>query len=270
MCLAVLALERHPRFPLVLAANRDEFFDRPAAPLDWWRTEPNGTELLSGRDLQAGGTWLGLTRQGRLGLLTNIRAPQRMRADAPSRGTIVTTWLDGAEPPEVFWQRTVEGGYNGFNLIAADFANARCHWLSSDHVQPALLGPGLYGLSNAALDEPWPKVRRIKSSAAQALCETATLDSLRTDLFQALRHSAAADDAELPNTGLTLAMERTLSAVFIHSDDGRYGTRCSTLVISERGDDAQLRTHVFERSFDREGGVTADRHVLLPAWPTAR
>ena len=133
MCLVALAIDQNRRFPLVVAANRDEFFLRPAARLAWWTPPGGGPDVLSGRDLESGETWLGLTAQGRLALLTNIRDPSRIEADAPSRGRIVPEWLTAQETAGQFWMRTALSGHNGFNLIAAglflgvQFACAECH-----------------------------------------------------------------------------------------------------------------------------------------------
>ena len=121
MCLVALAIDQSRRFPLIIAANRDEFFKRPTARLAWWATHPGEPAILGGRDLEGGGTWMGLTAQGRLALVTNHRDPGRIDLQAPSRGEIVANWLAAREPIDRFWMRTALSGYNGFNLIAADF-----------------------------------------------------------------------------------------------------------------------------------------------------
>jgi uncharacterized protein with NRDE domain len=157
MCLATLALDVSPRFPLVIAANRDEFMHRPAARLAWWET-PDQVPILSGRDLQAGGTWLGLTASGRLGLLTNVRDPANTIDKAPSRGEIVPLWLKGDKPMHALWPQLAMYGYNGFNLMALDFAEGECFWLSNTTAMPKRLEKGIHGLSNAHLNTPWPKV----------------------------------------------------------------------------------------------------------------
>jgi uncharacterized protein with NRDE domain len=151
LCLIGIALDAHPRWPLVIAANRDEFFDRPAAPLDWWRTSEHAPWLLGGRDLAAGGTWLALSASGRVGMLTNVRDPARHRADAASRGALVTDWLDHGTWP------TVPIATNPFNLIGGDLQARRWWWTSDRHTEPVLLTSGVHALSNGALDEPWPE-----------------------------------------------------------------------------------------------------------------
>ncbi len=266
MCLIALAIDQHPRFPLVLASNRDEFFDRPTARLDWWSPNPDAPEVLSGRDLQSGGTWLGMTAQGRMAMLTNVRGAAAHEVDAPSRGRIVTGWLATRESSADFWTRTALSGHNAFNLIAADFRCGECFWASNVDGQPRRLGPGLYGLSNAGLDAPWPKVVALKTAVRDALAHETSVDALEARLFAALGDRSVATDDALPRTGIPLTWERQLSAAFIRTPDERYGTRCSTLIITERSE-RQPTTHVFERSFDSSGAVSLLRTASLRNWP---
>lgn len=266
MCLVALAIDLDRRFPLVIAANRDEFFERAAARLTWWNAGPDSPAILGGRDLEAGGTWLGLTAAGRLGLLTNVRDPARNDPDAPSRGRIVPEWLSAREPVDRFWMRTALAGYNGFNLLAADFQAGECFWASNDGSHPRRLDRGLYGLSNASLDTPWPKVERLKAQLAEALEHADSVDTLADDLFDALASREQPADAQLPDTGVGLERERQLAPIFIRTPDGRYGTRCSTLVITERSGRHNL-THVLERSYSAHGGVALLRRATLTQWP---
>ncbi|WP_428423932.1 NRDE family protein [Methylibium sp.] len=269
MCLVALALDQDRRFPLVLASNRDEFFDRPTARLAWWAPEGGGPDILGGRDLQAGGTWLGLTAAGRLALVTNVRAPVKQDPTAPSRGGLVAHWLRGEQPLDRFWTQVALSGYNGFNLIAADFARGECLWASSTTALPRRIERGLYGLSNAGLDTPWPKVTQLKTRVKAALAglrANEPVDVLAGRLFDALIDRSLAADAELPSTGIPHDLERQLSAAFIRTTDGRYGTRCSTLVLTERVK-RQLVTHVFERSYAVGPGVALLRHSRLLDWP---
>jgi uncharacterized protein with NRDE domain len=266
MCLAALAIDQHRRFPLVLAANRDEFFDRPAARLSWWTPAPGAPEILAGRDLHAGGTWLGLTAAGRLALLTNVRRPDRMDPHAPSRGAIVPLWLQGTMSPDRFWVRVAVSGHNPFNLIAADFRSGDCWWIGADQASPQRLGRGLFGLSNAALDTPWPKVQALKTRVAASIGAAETVDALSQRLFTALADRTPAPDAMLPATGIAHERERQLSSAFIRTDDQRYGTRCSTVIITERVN-KRLVTHVLERSFPTGGGVALLRRARLRDWP---
>jgi uncharacterized protein with NRDE domain len=255
VCLIGLAQGAHPRFSLVIAANRDEFFDRPAAPLDWWRTSPDAPWLLGGRDLSAGGTWMALSEHGRVGMLTNVRDLPRHRADAPSRGELVTAWLQGVQP--------TARGHNPFNLIGGDLQSGRWWWCSDR--QPATpLTAGVHALSNAALNEPWPKVQRLSAALAQALRGDDA--GLEARLFALLEDRQIAADAELPDTGIGLPRERLLSAIFITLPDGRYGTRCSTVVLGQRRDDG-WQLDVIERTHEPSGAPARQRRVRLQRWP---
>ena len=266
MCLVALAIDLDRRFPLVVAANRDEFFKRATARLAWWTPESGGPAILGGRDLEAGGTWLGLTAEGRLAFVTNVRDPQRNDPSAPSRGRIVPDWLAARESTDRFWMRTALSGYNGFNLVAADFRRGECFWASNSGVHPVRLERGVHGLSNAGLDTPWPKVEALKSRMHDAIASASSVDALSAQLFDALADDTQAGDEALPDTGVPLEWERTLSAAFIRTPDMSYGTRCSTLVIAERVN-RHLVTHVLERTFSATGGVALMRRSTLKNWP---
>jgi uncharacterized protein with NRDE domain len=266
MCLVAIALDQSRRFPLVIASNRDEFFDRPASRLAWWEPTPGTPAVLSGRDLKAGGTWMGLTAEGRLGLITNVRDPRRLDPEAPSRGGVVPLWLSGRLSTDRFWTQTALSGHNGFNLIAADFRAGDCFYASNLGDLPHRLERGIFGLSNARLDTPWPKVQQLKFRVQTALNRHAGVDGLADELFDALGDRAAAPDDELPGTGVGLALERELSPAFIRTADGRYGTRCSTLVITERVN-KRLVTHVLERTFTATGQGALLRRAVLRGWP---
>jgi len=266
MCLVALAIDQSSRFPMVIAGNRDEYFQRAAARLAWWSQGAGLPDILGGRDLEAGGTWLGLTSAGRLALVTNIRRPGAIDPQAPSRGSIVPLWLRGDQQPDRFWMQVALSGYNPFNLIAADFRRGECFWASTDMPAPRRLERGLYGLSNAGLDEPWPKVTALKSRMREALVLTDTVDALANRLFDALGDRALAADGELPQTGIPVERERELSPAFILTPDMRYGTRCSTLVITERVN-KRMVTHVFERSFTAGSRLALLRRSMLTDWP---
>lgn len=270
MCLIALAIDQHRRFPLVLTTNRDEFFSRPTARLSWWQADDSAVPLLGGRDLLQGGTWLGLSAQGRLALVTNVRQGLPPDPDAPSRGHIVPQWLAQRESADRFWMRTALSGHNGFNLLALDFNENQCFWASNLSAHPLRLTSGLYALSNGQMDDaPWPKVARLKREVQQTLevCSPDTsVDSLANTLFAALADRQVAPDESLPDTGLPLARERELSAAFVRTADGTYGTRSSTLVITERVQ-RRLVTHVLERSFSAHSSVVLMRRSQLKHWP---
>ena len=240
MCLILVAWRLHPRYACVVAANRDEFHARPTAAAEWWPQQP---AILAGRDLQAGGTWLGISRSGRWAALTNYRDPNRQRLNAPSRGALVTTMLEsGALVDECLaYLREVGAGYNGFNLIFSD--GERLGIYESVTGLGRQLGPGVYGLSNHLLDTAWPKVRYAKSRVEAAL-ENLT-DA--TPLLELLRDERPAPDAQLPQTGVSLEWERLLSSAFIRAPD--FGTRCSTIIRIEH----QGRAYFDEWSWNSVG-----------------
>ncbi|WP_300436454.1 NRDE family protein [Zoogloea sp.] len=225
MCLILVAWRVHPDYPLVVAANRDEFFARPAAEAAWWKDAKN---VFAGRDLEAGGTWLGLARDGRFAGLTNFRDPPRNRNDAPSRGALVADFLTGGESTAAALARLQTQGprYNAFNLFVSDGNSLGIYESASGSAR--ILEPGIYALSNHLLDTPWPKVTAGKSRLARAL--RALPDD--TPLRELLRDDRPAPDAALPRTGVSLAWERMLSSAFIRAPG--YGTRCSTVITRDR------------------------------------
>lgn len=244
MCLILVAWQVHPNYPLVVAANRDEFLSRPAAPAAWWEDFPN---IFAGRDLEAGGTWLGLTRSGRFAGLTNFRDPQRQRNGRPSRGTLVADFLVSAESTEAALARLLYEGpnYNAFNLLVSDGQTLGIY--ESEGGAALVLEPGLYALSNHLLDTPWPKVVAGKSRLAKAL-KALPDDRLLGEL---LRDDRPAPDASLPRTGVSLAWERMLSSAFIRAPG--YGTRCSTVIRQDRHGE----THVTESTWNEIGLETS-------------
>jgi uncharacterized protein with NRDE domain len=269
MCLIGLALNAHPRHALVLAANRDEFHDRATAGLDWWRPAHGQMDVLAGRDLSAGGTWLGLGAQGRIGLLTNVRDPKRHRSDAPSRGALVTEWLASAGDAQALWPGWVRRGCNPFNLIGGDLVTGRWWWGDDRSAAPQRLADGMHALSNASLDVPWPKVSRVRNALASALGAGADAPALATSLLDALSDRSVPPDGDLPDTGVGLARERTLAPVFIHAPATRYGTRSSTVLIGERTHATGWLLTVVERRYDASGRPAEERTVQLAGWPGA-
>ncbi len=248
MCLAVIALDAHPLFDAVIAANRDEFHARPAAAAHWWR-EHLGARVLAGRDLEAGGTWLGVSERGRWAFVTNVREPGRHDPRAPSRGSLVPAVLGDARDPATALATAVAGAtaFNGFNVVAGD--GPRAAFGSNRATAITSLTAGIHGVSNAHLDVPWPKLTRVKAGVARWV---ASGDADPRSLWEVLADRSIADDDALPATGLPLERERLLSAPFIVSDS--YGTRCSTLIALAR--DGEV--HFAERSFDASGRITGE------------
>ena len=242
MCVLFVAREVHSEVPLIVASNRDEFHGRPTAPAAFWDDCPR---VLAGRDLKAGGTWSGVTTGGRWAALTNIRAPQWMGNDAPrSRGALVRDFLCGDDTSADFAAEAVAEceDYGGFNLLVGTLD--ALWYASSRMTEPRSLGPGLYGLSNGALDDPWPKVAR----GGQAFQRWVEDDGLgEEDLFALMRDETRAPDPLLPKTGIGVEKERFLSPLFIVSPD--YGTRGTTLLTVRTDGTARF----VERSYDPDG-----------------
>jgi uncharacterized protein with NRDE domain len=254
MCLIAFAIGASQRWPLVIASNRDEFLSRPTLPLARWQTS-DGKEIISGRDLRAGGTWLGMTPGGRVAFLTNVRQAGP-KAAAFSRGELVMRWLEADADAKSFVASLEkdDGAYGGFNLVLGDVQRNAWTWLTNRaadfssgwHAQA--LEPGVYGLSNAALDTPWPKTLELKNALSTALRQETKMDdleALRRPLWTALANRNRAPLGELPATGLPETMELALSSAFVDFPEHAYGTRSSTLLIASRRDDG-LSSHALQ------------------------
>lgn len=287
MCLAVFAWQQHPRYTLILAANRDEYTVRPTAPAGFWSTAPH---VFGGRDLQAGGTWLGITQDGRLGWITNYRNPQQNNPAAPSRGQLVADYLNpstGIISPRNYLDAlsTTAHRYNGFNLVLGNprelvyYTNKTEHGNTGQNAgrntdrstvrntdrkrtqnsAMTSLASGIYGLSNARLNTPWPKVQRARRHLQAAVAENLTsAASLATEacliqsLFTLLADQFVPSDETLPDTGVGLNLERFLAPVFIAGQD--YATRCATVVLIT----IQGRLTFAERTFVPGGDPRTD------------
>lgn len=229
MCLIVVAWRLNEQAPLIAAANRDEYYDRPAAAATWWTDHP---DVYAGRDLRSGGTWLGINRAGRFAALTNIRAPNALKPDAPSRGNLVADFLTGKASPQEYVAQIARTAhrFSGFNLLVSD--SKELIWFSNAETEDARNGqplpPGCYGLSNALLDVAWPKVVKTKAQFESLLKQNAPDEAY----FEMLADVDPAPDSDLPRTGVSLEREKLLSSIRIVSPD--YGTRVSTVVRFEK------------------------------------
>ncbi|HEX4648739.1 MAG TPA: NRDE family protein [Steroidobacteraceae bacterium] len=272
MCLLVLAWQAHPRYRLVVAANRDEYHERPAAALAKW---PEPEAIIAGRDLRALGTWLALDRERRFGVVTNFRELQPPRRGAPSRGELIPRYLaprtaagatappEGSSPREFFAAlERHAGSYAGFNLLLADRESL---WYGSNRATPFAreLAPGVYGLSNELLDTPWPKLQRVRRGFESWLSRS---EASAAELFELLNdRTRLKDDAALPagRSGLPREWDRILSAPFVLHPE--YGTRCSTVLLEEP--DGAL--YLAERRFDPRGEAAGETEFRLNAaeWP---
>jgi uncharacterized protein with NRDE domain len=245
VCLILFTYGQYPDYPVVIAANRDEFYNRPTAPADYWQDTPH---ILAGRDLQKGGTWLGVDNQGRIAAITNYRDPSADKTDAKSRGSLVLDFLLQQQPASDYLSRYQSElhRYNGFNLLAYDTSGFYCLSSLSGEIQS--LSAGLYGISNDLLDASWPKVKKGKIELGRLLNAGKPVNV--DDIFIILADRSVFADALLPDTGIGLDWERILSPIFVNSQT--YGTRSSTVVMIDKN---SMLTFA-ERSFDENGGIT--------------
>lgn len=250
MCLLAFAWNTHPRYRFVFAGNRDEFHARPAAAAEWWQDAP---DVFGGRDLEAGGSWLGLRRDGRFAVVTNFREPDRRPAGVRSRGELVTRFLADSSNASAYLAELRRTGdeYAGYNLVFGDLLapNNDLHYFSNREGEASPLAHGLHALSNHLLNTPWPKVARLRSRFTTELDKPEpAIDAL----LGFLGDTEPAGDNEMPATGLSPEWERLLSAPKVVSPE--YGTRASTVILVEHGG----RMHFHERRFTVSGGVESD------------
>jgi uncharacterized protein with NRDE domain len=256
MCLIAWNWQPDSPTPLVLLSNRDEFHARPVRALHWWDATTHGHRIVAGKDLQAGGTWLGVSENGRLAALTNFRTAQAARTETPSRGELVTAFLQSALSSAEFLESLAGNAdrYNPFNVLVYD--GRQLMGLHSPVPQPLALQPGVGGVSNAGFNTPWPKLtrltRKLELRIAQQQADSANLLAL-------LHDTTLAADAALPQTGVPLALERMLSSVFVVSPD--YGTRASSVVALHAN-----RAEFHEQAFGPAGLADTHRPVTVQRW----
>jgi uncharacterized protein with NRDE domain len=226
MCLLLLAYQYHPNYKIILAANRDEFYKRPALPLHNWKDHP---ELFAGKDLEGKGTWLGITKTGKLAVITNYRNMGSIKKDAPTRGKLVTDFLLNKIAAERYSDILIKTGniYNGYNLIYGEIDNL--YYFSNLKDKASKLSPGIYGLSNHLLDTPWPKVVKSKREFSKILEEETPS---KYELFEILLDNEIFADEELPDTGLPRDLEKMVSPIFTSTDE--YGTRSSSVILIDQ------------------------------------
>ncbi len=251
MCLILFAYRAHPDYPLVLAANRDEFYDRPSAPAQFW--PPSGT-ILGGRDLSAGGTWLAVSKVGKLAAVTNFRDAKRDPAPR-SRGHLVSEYVGSEANAQTHLRalHSMRSEYGGFNLLLVDAKGM--HYTSNKAHIEAIVPVGVHGLSNHLLDTAWPKVETGKAQLTELLGRSP--EKWGEGLFALLAKRSQAPDYLLPHTGVGPDWEKKLSAAFIHSPG--YGTRASTIILWRRDG----RLDFIERGFDAEGHLLEERRFVI-------
>jgi len=254
MCLLFFAYDCHPRYHLILAANRDEYFKRPTKSAHFWESHPG---VLAGRDLEMLGTWMGITRSGRFAALTNFRDPTAQIMNAQSRGMLVSNFLCSHESPINYVQDVANNSarYNPFNLLVGDPLRLMYYCKQSSFVKE--LSPGIYGLSNHFLDTPWPKVQKSKQALANYIEKTSLLET--HVLFKILADAEPAQDYELPDTGISYELEKMLSSIFIQGAD--YGTRSSTVLLIDRNNHVTFKEKSFYQG--HEYGMEVDYEFML-------
>lgn len=254
MCLILFSYNNHPQFKLILASNRDEFYNRPTTPLHLW-DDTGLNPILAGRDQQEKGTWLGVTPSGRFSGITNYRSMAHTRSNAPSRGLLVSNYLKESTSPKNYLEEIRKDGYrySGFNLITGDADGMFYYSNISNDIQE--IKPGIYGLSNAFLNTPWPKIKKGKAAMDKILSSGS--DFQESEFFALLADSDFPPEDELPDTGVGIEWERILSPLFIKSDV--YGTRTSTIITIDYNGTIKMVERTFEKTatgIDRKGTVS--------------
>jgi len=257
MCLILLAYKYHPKYKLILLANRDEFYQRPSLSLDYW---PDAPAILAGRDLQNNGTWLGITLTGRLAAVTNFRDPVNLRSGAPSRGLLVKNYLNGNQPPRDYLETISSKSerYNGFNLLVGD--QNQMYYFSNYSPNIVKVNAGIHGLSNHLLNSAWPKVTTGKRRLKKLLDQSSKV--MPEDLFTLLTDCTTPDDSQLPNTGIGLAWERILAPLFIISP--KYGTRCSSVILVNKSGQIQFNERTYSSDNPLSDGAFTRTFLVDP------
>ncbi|HNP18275.1 MAG TPA: NRDE family protein [Fulvivirga sp.] len=238
MCLILLGYKVHPTYKLIIAANRDEFYGRPTKPLDFWEEDRS---ILAGKDLEAGGTWLGLTTAGKISLLTNYRDLKNIKPNAPSRGHLVSDYLKKGIDASQYLENVAQKGnnYNGFNIICGDVDELQYYGNYQKGVHK--IKAGVHGLSNALFNTPWPKVIKGKEKVEKVIANN---EITAEHLFATLYDDLKAPDNQLPDTGVGYEKEAMLSPMFIKSEN--YGSRCSTVILVDNDNNV----HCSERTYN--------------------
>lgn len=241
MCLILFAYQTESNYPFIVAANRDEYYLRPTAPASFWKDNP---DILAGRDLKKMGTWMGVNRKGSFAAVTNYRDISNLKQDAQSRGELVSNFLANSSEPEQYLKKIkrIKDKYNGFNLLTGNLE--KLFYYSNIEDKIIRLDPGIYGLSNAFLNTPWPKVLKGKQMLKEVL-NSASVDVLVEKLFLILADAEPFADELLPDTGVGMEMERTLSPLFISS--ANYGTRSSTVIIIDHEGTVTFKERTFHK-----------------------
>lgn len=257
MCLIAFAYRQHPDYDLIFAANRDEYYGRPTREAKFWEEHPH---ILAGKDLKAGGTWMGITKRGYFSALTNYRDPSEYKEKAPSRGELPLHFLKNEVNPGHFMQKLQQKGhaYNGFNLLVGT-PNEICYF-SNRKQGVQMLEPGFYGLSNHLLNSSWPKVNRAKNRLKNFITDD---DISEEGLFSLLADDTPALDQELPDTGLSKDLEKAVSPIFIQTK--KYGTRCSTILLIKKNGQVTFVERRFKAGGQKLEGSSRFEFDIIPS-----
>lgn len=252
MCLIAFSYKTHPKYKLILAANRDEFYQRPTRSAQFW-TDEHFPNILAGKDLKANGTWMGVSKSGKWGALTNYRDPSNIKEDAPTRGALVLDFLksNGSITEYLTGLRKSAGEFNGFNLLLGNKDKLFHYSTQSDSITE--IEAGIHGVSNALLDTSWPKLDNAKQELERITSER-SFD--KEDLFQILKNPAVASDDNLPSTGIPHELEKAISSIFIKTEN--YGTLCSTLLLIDYEGNAEFT----ERRYDSRSSEIIEENTF--------
>jgi len=248
MCLILFSYKNHPTYDLIIASNRDEFRDRSTEVLDFW---PDNPSILAGRDLQNGGTWLGITRNGRFAAITNFRSLSVIKENSPSRGHLVKDYLMGCDSPLAYIEKIEKEAskYSGFNLLVGD--NNHLYYISNCKAGYEEISPGCYGLSNSFLDAPWPKIEKGKQAFEEAIQDDNLLEI--KPFFVLLSDKSFPEESLLPRTGVSLEWEKMLSPIFITNPF--YGTRSQAVLLVTRNGHVDFYERTIHRENCRKGSI---------------
>lgn len=253
MCILFFAIKQHPKYPVIICANRDEFHQRPTNSMHWWPDSKQYPNILAGKDMQAGGTWLGINKSGRFSALTNFRQPESQDDTKKSRGELVLQALTSNDKQTAEQLKKSTLDYNGYNLVFGQLNNLSCFDNISQKLQP--LSSGFHALCNGALDDIWPKMALGQHQLTEAITST-SFDVSR--LFSIMNNNEQANIQHLPNTGLPLDWEKLLSSIFIVSPE--YGTRTTNIILQDN--DGNIT--VYDRSYNEKGQCVAEQNFSFP------
>lgn len=255
MCILFFAINKHPKYPLIICANRDEFHNRPTKSMHWWPKKNNKSNILAGKDLQAGGTWLGINKHGRFSALTNFRLPDLQDDEKKSRGALVLQALESNNKTLIEALEVTASQYNAFNLVFGSSERLFCFDSTSKKTQ--ILSTGFHSLCNGALDDIWPKMALGQNQLEEAI-NNSNEDYLNiNELFKLMQNKQQAKIESLPKTGVPLNLEQLLSSIFIESLE--YGTRTTNIIVQDKVG----KITIYDKSYNNLGNCTTEQNFII-------